>query len=407
MVKQNASGQYYHEPMYIEVFNKNFERVAVCDNYESLIWTDRYNEPGDFELYFGMNKDLLKIYVPDYYLVSPDSEYTMIIEDIKVTTDLEGGDHLIVTGRSLESILYRRIVWNQITVSGNFVNAIYKVLKQNVIEPKLAKRAIPEFYWNKDTTDESIKALRIDETQFTGDVVYEVLKRLCDQFDVGFSIKRNDETGKFVFKLYYGTDRSYKQSENPFVVFSPDFDNIVTSDYTEKKSGYCNVTLVAGEGKSNPNSENGSSSISTNEADRKTLEVGDVNSSGLDRRELYTDARDLSSKIEGDPEDADSNQSGQNEERTMSTEEYNNLLKNRGLEKLKEVEIEKTFDGQVEATQLYRYGEHFSMGDYCELVNQYGMETRVKIVEYIHSESTSGIEEYPTFKVVEEEEEGE
>lgn len=390
--------------MNLIVYDTNFNIVAICDDYESLIWNDRYNEPGDFELYFPMESRLLDIYKPDYYLVSADSEYTMIIEDLKVTTDLEGGDHFIVTGRDLVSILCRRIVWKMTTVSGNFVNAIDKILKQNVYDPipknSKAKRKIEEFYWDKDSTDAVIKQLTIDETQFTGDVVYDVIKGLCDQFDVGFSLKRNPVTGKFVFSLYQGVDRSYRQNANKYVVFSPEFDNLISTDYTENKSKYCNVTLVAGEGEG---------------PDRVTLEVGDTTSSGLNRRELFTDARDLSSVIEDEDEeeeeeevDPENPQGGeQEEEKHMSPKEYKNLLKNRGLEKLKEVEIEKTFDGQVDATQIYRYGRDFFMGDVCELVNQYGKETRVKVVEYIHSESTSGIEEYPTFKVVEEEEEQE
>lgn len=371
------------------VYDTNFNIVAICDDYESLIWNDRYNEPGDFELYFPMESRLLDIYKPDYYLVSADSEYTMIIEDLKVTTDLEGGDHFIVTGRDLVSILCRRIVWKMTTVSGNFVDAIDTILRQNVYDPipknNKAKRKIEEFYWNIDSTDAAIKQLTIDETQFTGDIVYDVIKDLCDQFDVGFSLKRNPVTGKFVFSLYQGVDRSYRQNKNKYVVFSPEFDNLISTDYTENKSKYCNVTLVAGEGEG---------------PDRVTLEVGDTTSSGLNRRELFTDARDLSSVIPKDDEDEE-------EEEHMKPEEYKKLLKNRGLEKLKEVEIEKTFDGQVDATQIYRYGRDFFMGDVCELVNQYGKETRVKVVEYIHSESTSGIEEYPTFKVVEEEEEQE
>lgn len=395
--------------MYIEVFNKNFERIAVCDNYESLIWTDRYNEPGDFELYFGMRKELLDIYVPDYYLMSQDSEFeddntiyqtVMIIEDLKVTTDLEGGDHLIVTGRSLESLLCRRIVWKQTTLTGKLKTAVKNLMDQNIIvcAKKLKKRQMTEVVWI-DPTDNIFDTLVIDETQFTGDVLYDAIKDLCDQFDVGFRLKRNQNTGKFVFKLYIGTDRSYKQTKNAYVVFSPTFDNIISSDYQENKSKYCNVTLVAGEGE-DPN--------------RVTLEVGDVNSSGMDRRELYTDARDLSSVIESDDEDEEEEEDpenpeggGEQEEEHMSKEEYENLLRNRGLEKLKEVEIEKIFDGQVDARQLYKYGEHFFIGDYCELEDKYGRESRVKVVEYIHSESTSGIEEYPTFKIVEEEEEGE
>lgn len=375
--------------MELEVYNTNFERIAVCDTYESLIWTDRYNDVGDFELYFAMDPKLLDIYIPDYYLISYDSEYIMIIEDLKVTTDIDGGDHLIVKGRSLESILYRRIIWNQITVSGNFMKAIDKILKANVYSPKIVRRKIDEFEWSqtaKDNTDAAIQALRIDETQFTGDVVYEVIKKLCDQFDVGFSLKRDESTGKFMFNLYYGTDRSYKQNDFPYVVFGPDFDNLVTSDYTENKSKYCNVTLVAGEGEG---------------SERKTLEVGDKTSTGLNRRELFTDARDLSSEVEEESDEEE----GETVKRTLTDAEYNALLKNRGLEKLKEVEIEKTFDGQVDAKTMYQYGRDFFMGDICELVNQYGKEARVRVVEYIHSESTNGIEEYPTFKVLEEEEE--
>lgn len=378
--------------MYIEVFNTNFERVAVCDNYESLIWTDRYNDIGDFELYFPMRTELLDIYVPDYYLVATphgydgirDSEYTMIIEDLKITTDLDGGNHLIVTGRSLESILCRRIVWQQTTVKGKLQNAVKKLVTENAIDPKYPKKPNGEKEKRKISNlifeeNSEVSALTIDETQYTGDVLYDAIKALCDVHDVGFSIKKNDQN-QFIFKLYIGVDRSYKQTDNTYVVFSPTFDNIISSDYTENKSKYCNITLVAGEGEG---------------SERKTAIVGNRTVTGIDRRELFTDARDISSKIEND----------EGESETMSDAEYTKVLENRGKEKLKEVEIEKTFDGQVEATQLYRYGEHFFMGDFCELENEYGKETRVKVIEYIHSESTSGIEEYPTFKVVEEEEE--
>jgi len=33
------------------VLNESFELVAIIDYYKSLIWTERYREAGDFELY--------------------------------------------------------------------------------------------------------------------------------------------------------------------------------------------------------------------------------------------------------------------------------------------------------------------------------------------------------------------
>ncbi len=53
---------------------------------------------------------------------------------------------------------------------------------------------------------------------------------------------------QFVFELYAGFDRSYDQTENPYVIFSPKFENIINSNYIESKASLKTVTLVGGEG---------------------------------------------------------------------------------------------------------------------------------------------------------------
>lgn len=355
--------------MNLEVLDTNFNRIAIADSYESMIWTDRYNQCGDFEIYLGMDRSLLDVYKPDYYLVSDDSEYVMIIENTKITTSTEEGNHFIVTGRSLESILTKRIVWTQTNIYGNLQNGVKKLLNENVISPSIVERRIPNFVF-EESTDPIVTAASFEELQYTGDTLYDVICKMCDAFELGFKITLNDNN-EFVFKLYAGKDRSYKQDSLPYVVFSPTFENIINSDYYEAKENYCNITLVAGEDEG---------------ASRKTAIVGDTTATGLNRRELFTDARDLSSDVDGG---------------TLTPTQYQNVLKARGEEKLKEVEIVKEFEGQVEPTQMYRYGEHFYMGDITELENEYGLETRVRVMEYIHSDSDQGIEEYPTFKVLE------
>ena len=110
--------------MELLVLNTDFESIAVIDTYESMIWTDRYNSYGDFEIFFAMDTQLLQYLKEDYYLWLKDSEHCMIIEDIKINADTEEGNHLIVTGRSLESILERRIIWGQRIFNGNLQNGI-------------------------------------------------------------------------------------------------------------------------------------------------------------------------------------------------------------------------------------------------------------------------------------------
>jgi hypothetical protein len=162
--------------MNVFVLNEKLETVAVVDTYVSLIWTERYSECGDFELYTVVDPILLYYLRKDYYLALRESNSTMIIEDIFLDTDIESGQYITVTGRSLESILDRRIVWGQRTVAGNFQNAIRDLLNDSIISPSDSDRKIDNFIF-EETADEYITQLTID-AQFTGDNLYDVIKAL-------------------------------------------------------------------------------------------------------------------------------------------------------------------------------------------------------------------------------------
>lgn len=349
------------------VLNQNFEKIALIDAYESLLWTDRYNKPGEFEIYTPVADFALQYPVADNYLEIRESEHTMLIEDITIESNVETGNHIKIVGRSLESILDRRIVWKQTDISGNLQNGIKRLLTENIISPSIAARRIPNFIF-EDSTDPEITKLTM-ENQYTGDNLLDVVTTLCETNEIGYKVLLND-SGQFVFSLYKGIDRSYRQEVLPYVVFKPSFENIINSNYSEQTSEAKTITLVAGEGEGNA---------------RKTRVIG--SGSGLMRKELYTDARDIQ-KEEG-----------------MSDSKYNALLDQRGTEKLKENKIKKTFDGECETTRMYVYKRDFDMGDCVQVANEYGMESPTRVVEYIWSSSASGTTSYPTFEALDYEEE--
>lgn len=354
--------------MEVYVLNKNFELTAVVDEYESLIWTDRYDEYGDFELYLAMDKSLLKTFKKNYYLQIKKSSHTMIIEELKITTSAEEGNHLIVTGRSLESILDRRIIWGQQNYTGNLQTAIEKMLTTNIISPSVANRTIDNFVFST-SSDSTVTALTIDN-QYTGDTIYDVIHDLCETNNIGFKITLT-QAGKFSFKLYAGKDRSYDQTANPYVVFSPNFDNIISSSYYSSNQEYKNITYIHGEGEG---------------ASRKHTTTG--TGKGLNRRELYTDARDISS----DTDDG-----------TLTDSEYTKLLKARGKEKLAECQVTSAFEGEVDTEHVFVYGEDFDIGDVVQLEDGYGNEAAAFISEIVISISSSAVTTYPTFEVKSEE----
>lgn len=128
--------------MELIVLDTSLKMLSVLDTFESLIWTERYSAYGDFEVYTSINDSILEILKDDYYLWLKESDQTMIVEDRKIESDAENGNHFTVTGRSLESILERRIIWKQTILSGNFQNGIKKLLDENIINPSDASRKV-------------------------------------------------------------------------------------------------------------------------------------------------------------------------------------------------------------------------------------------------------------------------
>lgn len=353
------------------VLDTNFIQIGIVDVFRSFIWTDRYSECGDFEIYTKADLDMLDLLQPDYYLQMTGTEHTMIIAQQLIETNIEDGNHFRFLGKSLEYILKRRYIYPQTSYSGSLQNAIYSMLNSCIINPSDPKRKISNFIF-EPSTDSRILSLTID-AQYTGEDLYHVISTLCNKNHIGFKIILNNQN-QFVFSLYCGENRSYTQSSNPFVVFSPEFENIIDSNYLFSKENYANVTLVAGEGQ-DPN--------------RKTVLVGDNESSGLNRWELFTDARDLSS---------------QQSSRTLSDAEYEALLRQRGNEKLEEVKIAQTYEGEVETSKLFVYGKDFYLGDLVQVANAYQMEYPARITEIVFSHDEDGYSVFPSFEIIDEEE---
>lgn len=360
--------------MDVYVLNQNFEIVSIVDSYTSFIWTDRFYKAGDFELYLPTSKKALETYIPGYYLWNKNSEHMMIIEDIKTTSDVEDGNNLTITGRSLESILDRRIIWDSIELSGSLQGdtsdvdekkwGFYKIIYDNFIITSIPERAIPNFIF-EFSNDPAITTLTI-EAQYNGENIYDVLTKVCEENHIGFKITLNTEN-QFVFQFYTGVDRSYIQNDYPFIIFSPNFENIINSEYRETRSNYKNVALVAGEGEG---------------SQQKKAVAGDEASSGLNRRELYMTS---SSEEKGD--------------------KYIAQLKESGVEELKKYKIEKVIEGEVETTKVFIYKEDYYMGDIVELEDEYGRQSRTRVIEFVMNQDDEGYKSYPTFEVVDDDEE--
>ncbi|MCC8068292.1 MAG: siphovirus ReqiPepy6 Gp37-like family protein [Ruminococcus sp.] len=267
----------------------------------------------------------------------------------------------------MESYLTRRIVRYQTNIDDTLENGIRQLIDENAINPKDSYRIIPnlvlcEIQGFTDTL----------KMQITYDNLYDVIVSLCQSYGYGFKITL--ENGNLVFNLYKGADHSYSQDINPYVVFSPEFDNLINSHYITDKQDYKNYAYVFGEGEGSSRSFRAVSN-----------KLGYI-PKNLELYELYVDAKDLSTN-DGE----------------IGTQEYGEMLYTRGIEKLSECNVTTAFEGEVNSNLSYQYKKDYNLGDIVQVTNEYGITTKARITEIIESESDSGTELVPTFEYEEEE----
>lgn len=348
--------------MDIYVMDAQANILDIIDTFQSIIWTVQYFSQGDFELIVPATKKYIDLLQKDRLLCrdkdfSGDTmENVMVIEDIKTVADWENGDTLTVSGRSLKNIVGRRVVWKQTNLTGRVETSIRYVINENIINPSDVVRKIDNFILDTEAgiTDTM-------DAQLLGENIAEWIESTCSTYGIGWDVYIKN--GKFVFKLYKGTDRSYNQKIVPPVVFSNEFDNLLASTYNYKKSDFKNAALVGGEGEG---------------INQRTTTVGTA--AGLQRYETYIDGSSVSSNG------------------TIITEEqYYKMLRDYGKDQLNTVSFTESFEGNVVYNGNYSLNKDYFLGDIVQVSNEFDIEATPRIVEIIESEDENGTSIVPKF----------
>lgn len=371
--------------MDIRIYDKNFKLVWLLDTYESLIWTIRYQECGDFEIMTKPTESILTYITPGCYLQIKESDRTMVVENMKISNDYDNGDRLLISGRSLESILDRRVVWKDATFKNTSINNVIKsLITNNFTNPPSTQpsaRKVSNFlYVESPLTKASTKM----SANYRGNNIYDVVIDILKANKLGMKLLLEDK--KFKLYLYEGEDRTRDQSSNQFVLFSPGFDNLLNSNYSKNFEPYKTTALIGGE---DPDKGKSREYISYNLSSAIT---------GIDRREMYVDGSGIKSQT--DEKDSSGNY------KQMTSAEYRATLKSKAKEELNKKHITSIFDGDVDYSGMFKLYTNFNIGDIVEVEDKYGNGMKARIGEIIISDDVSdGIKIYPSFTNIEEGEE--
>ena len=307
----------------LEVFkklnDKDYEQLAVIDQFKSLVVNRRYYSANDFELKLALSMDNLDYLKVGNAVRINDTFYYINFSQVP---ELETGE-LVVKGVSFFGLLNNRIIWENYSRQARPEVIARDLLNRHVVNPSNSSRKLHQLSLAPEVD------LGGSSVQFQNSygIVREQVEKLCETHDFGFKELMTDPyVPSARIEFYKGEDLSNS------VEFTTDAENVISESYERSDFDERNVALVAGEGEG---------------AERELVTLG--NGSGLDRKELYVDARDLQSE---------------NDDVVMTTAEYRQALTERGQSKLAEHQPILILDGDINVhNQLYEYGVDYDLGD--------------------------------------------
>jgi len=350
---------------------------AICDSFSSLLWDIEYYSCGVFEVYIAADPRNIEIFQTGRIVGrDDDKEHFGLIESVQIETDAENGDYLIVSGRFLMCLLERRIIYPTLsfTTEKTYSEIVHTAVINNAINaenrtiPGLTLGTVSGSCWEQKTK------LQVSYDNLMR-WIYTVCEKISGTANIRLS-KINGEQYEMLFDLSEGTDRSILQDENPHIIFSDGYTNLLSFSYSSDISVQQNFAYILGKGEGDER--------------KRTTYFENTEPSFLERYEVYVDAKDMSDE-----------QQENGESKPIFEDEYIELLKERGKENIVQPLTASESQIAVQSTQFH-YNTDYFVGDYVTVEHQrFGLiQPKMQLIGMIESFDQNGRSLTPTFREV-------
>lgn len=370
--------------MEVYILDSLYRRIAVVDRFESLIWTERWKDVGDFELVLPSTTTNRALFATDTPLGLNESRRVMLVETIEDAVADDGSLKLSIKGRSIEKLLDDRVArrgiddttilpkWTLTGTPSSVADQMFDwICRNGNIDPH---DMIPLLVTGSAYPAESIALPATSITwEQEPDTLLKAIKDICDAYDVGFRLYRNGDTGQLMFNMYTGNDRTTKQTTLASVVFSPQLESVQNTKELTTVQGAKNVAYVI-----------------SDEGFAFVYGTGYSSSSppdGIARKVLLVKADKL------DLKDASGNAV------VPTAAQITAHLQQIGTEELAKNRPMRGFDGEINQHNPYKYGVHYELGDIIEQRNMDGMTNNMRVTEQIFASDDQGDRSYPTLTI--------
>lgn len=366
--------------MDLMTLNDQNQPAKLIENYDSLIWTERFNTIGDFQIVAGNTSKFMSLLPEGTRLTLRESNQVMVVETHQIERKKQKPEKVIIKGRSFESILDRRVAiqsLSSLTGSTDWTVSLktpsdvaWWLINQIVVSGRLsAKDVFPssmvQFPTPSDygTSTGPTKSFTIER----GNLLSVVMKLLGTEAKAdstttpatpavvqhGIRAVRPNSAGTAIgVEIYTGVDKSST------VYFDATRELLDDGTYLFSKSGSFNVGYGVG------------GNIAA------TMFEGTTEPSGLDRRVTLIDG-------------------------SQANVTNTDVLKNYMSQALAEASETAIFDGNINPDlNPYKYGIDYNLGDIVKVVGDYGLDELARVTEYIRTEDATGHKAFPTLSTI-------
>lgn len=388
-----------------------FNREVVIDDFNSVVWTERFFEAGEVEIVLPAVHQHLKLLAPGKLLGCRGSRQIMLLE----TRSIEDG-MVKATGKTIEAFFNERVI-PEILMSGKGGDILKGIVNhmqfwvQNMID-------IWSWRWTMNVSGIDVAATDPDETgpiwtdTIPSGPVYDTLVTLGKKYKVGQSVIWTKVEGYNWHKLVYTTRQGKDLTQGPnFVRFSTDLENLANAKQLLSIAGSKNMAVIIPPewvgGKGYPTTH----PLQTLGSDENNQAYYLINASGtrytygapsypawkwnmdnqsdeeynrfFGERYIIVDCTDLTKdKLKG------------SSDREKETDMFE-IMDNRQRKALREHKKIKIIDGEV-TPGSFVYKQDYDLGDLVQIEGDFGDPIDGVITEFVRSQDETGERSYPT-----------
>lgn len=361
------------------IYPWNYEKAAIIDEYESVIWTERFIEPGDIRLVLPATKDTPWTLMPGSLVGRNNSREIMLIDTRSIQNGLA-----TFTGKTIDGH------FNEQFIGEGTITATPGAVLKEIVRRMQAR-------WAGDNKIQDLVLGSVADLGNTNEVEEDIsfgpagaeLVRIATKYSIGMGVYRTrTESGLYVleFSTRVGTDLRDQ------IIFSPDLDNL--ANVKELVSDVNSKEVVI----SHPPKDLAISKYAG------TIRADNLPGSVPFVRVLELTNDDITYKRLGMGDHPPEWNGWTTTEYIYGMGKLKAIMRKRARDKLRHLKKTKAVDGEITPETQYKYytepnpyGDiEYRVGDKVKIDGHYSNPIDGIVTEYIQSSDATGERGYPT-----------